>query len=72
MFQGKVQEAQDFAKLEIQQQEKDKLYLDEMKKKVDLDYKMLQVIIMQSCKISHKILKVQFLFLLKEEFHLSY
>jgi hypothetical protein len=37
------------AKFEKEQKEKDRLFLEEMQKKADLDYKLLQVIIMQSC-----------------------
>jgi hypothetical protein len=48
MFQGKTKEAQKLAEFEVDQKKKDKLYLDEMRQRIDLDYKTLQVIMMLS------------------------
>ncbi len=46
MFQGKTQEAKKLAEFEVEQKKREKLSLDEMKKKIDSDYKLFQVHVM--------------------------
>jgi hypothetical protein len=43
LFQGKTKEAKILAQFEVKQQESEKQYLDNMKHKIDADYKVLQV-----------------------------